>query len=214
MKIAMLPVRTVARWGVLAVLFSLAAAVSSAYLATGEKHEKHEQRGASRKQSDQFSDIELYTQHGERVHFYRDLVKDKTVIINLMYSGCGLTCPANSAELAKINDLLGPRMGRDIVMLSLSIDPVADTPERLNAYWQAFGAKPGWLFLTGKPADIDRLRHQLGAYDLDPTVDADPTQHSGEITVGNDRTDRWTALPLLMSRPQLLATILRMSRDG
>ncbi len=53
-------------------------------------------------------------------------------------------------------------MGRDIVMLSLSIDPVADTPERRKAYWQAFGAKPGWLFLTGKPADIDRLRHELG----------------------------------------------------
>jgi protein SCO1/2 len=211
MKAVMIPVRAIASWGVLAALFCIAAAASSAYLASAETQG---QRGASRKQSDKFSDIVLYNQHGKPVRFYADLVKDKTVIINLMYSGCGDTCPANSAELAKINDVLGSRMGRDIVMLSVSIDPFADTPARLKEYWQAFGEKPGWLFLTGKPGDIDRLRHEFGAYDLDPAIDRDPSQHSGVITVGNDRTDRWTALPLLMNRPQLVGTILRMSRDG
>ncbi|MBI2319641.1 MAG: SCO family protein [Betaproteobacteria bacterium] len=113
-----------------------------------------------------------------------------------------------------MNDLLGQRMGRDIIMLSLSIDPIADTPERLKRYWEAFGAKPGWLFLTGDPAEIDRLRRELGAYDLDPAIDADPAQHSGFITIGNDRTNRWTALPLLMHTPQLMGTILRISREG
>ncbi|MBI2960767.1 MAG: hypothetical protein HYY28_10665 [Betaproteobacteria bacterium] len=92
--------------------------------------------------------------------------------------------------------------------------PIADSPQRLKRYWEAFGAKPGWLFLTGKPAEIDRLRREIGAYDLDPAVDADPTQHAGYITVGNDRTDRWTALPLQMHMPQLVGTILRISRDG
>ena len=203
--------RSVARAGVLAALFGVAAAVSSAYL---ESVEKDGQRGARHKQSDRFSDFVLYTQHGQRVRFYQDLVKDKTVIINLMYTGCGETCPANSAELAKINDILGQRMGRDVVMLSISIDPLGDTPARLKEYWQSFGAKPGWLFLTGKPGDVDRLRRELGAYDLDPRIDADPAQHAGFITVGNDRKDRWTALPLLMHRPQLVATILRISQDG
>ena len=203
--------RTLASGGVLIALFCLAAAVSSALLAPVDSHE---QRGASRRQSDQFSNIVLYTQHGKPVRFYDDLVKDKTVIINLMYTGCGETCPANTAELAKINDLLGQRMGRDIVMVSLSIDPVADTPARLKQYWESFGAKPGWLFLTGMPGDVDRLRRELGAYDLDPVIDADPSQHAGFITVGNDRTDRWTALPLLMHTRQLLGTILRISRDA
>lgn len=78
---------------------------------------------------------------------------------------------------------------------------------------EAFGAKPGWLFLTGKPAEIDRLRRELGAYDLDPAIDADPTQHSGLVAIGNDRTDRWTALPLLMDRAQLVSTIVRIARD-
>ena len=192
------------------VLFCLGAACSIAY---STFMDKHEQRGASRKQSDQFSNILLYTQHGKQVRFYDDLVKGKTVIINLMFTGCGETCPANTAELAKINDLLGQRMGRDIVMVSLSIDPVADTPARLKQYWESFGAKPGWLFLTGKPAEIERLRRELGAYDLDSVIDADPTQHAGFITVGNDKTNRWTALPLLMHTPQLIGTILRISRD-
>jgi protein SCO1/2 len=192
------------------LLACLAAAFSSTFLVP---EETPRQRGPVRKQSDQFSNVVLTTQHGARVRFYDDLVKDKAVIINLMYSGCGEICPANSAELARINDVLGSRMGRDITMLSISIDPVSDTPARLKGYWEAFGAKPGWLFLTGKPAEIERLRRELGAYDLDPQIDADPTQHSGFITVGNDRTDRWTALPLLMHRGQLVGTILKLSRD-
>lgn len=206
-----MPFRKIALGGALAALFCLGAAVSSALFAP---EETRAQRGTSHRQSDRFSNIVLYTQHGKAVRFYDDLVKDKAVIINLMYTGCGDTCPANSAELAKINDLLGPRMGRDIVMLSLSIDPLADTPARLKQYWESFGAKPGWLFLTGKPAEIDRLRRELGAYDLDPLIDADPAQHAGYVTVGNDRKDRWAALPLLMHTPQLVGTILQILREA
>ena len=200
---------TIGRACLLVGLFCAGAAISFAFIAPVHTDA---QRGPTHKQSDRFSNIVLHTQHGQPVRFYDDLVKDKVVIINLMYSGCGEICPANTAELAKVNDLLGERMGRDITMLSLSIDPVADTPQRLKKYWEAFGAKPGWLFLTGKPHDIERLRHELGAYDLDPAIDADATQHAGYIIIGNDRTDRWTALPLLMNRAQLATTILRVSQ--
>ncbi len=170
-------------------------------------------RGARRKQSDKFSNIVLYTQHGKRVRFYDDLVKDKIVLINLMYTDCPKICPVNSARLAEIYELLEPRMGRDITMLSISIDPKVDTPERLKRYWKAFGSKPGWLFLTGDYDEIDRLRRELGVYDLDPVIDADKTQHSGIITIGNDRTNRWTALPILMHTKRLAATILRNTWD-
>lgn len=194
-----------------ATLFCLAAGLSAALTLGGETHA---QRGATPKQSDRFSNVSLYTQQGESVRFYDDLVKNKTVVVNFMYSGCGETCPANTAELAKLNRLLGPRMGRDVLMLSVSIDPLHDTPQRLKQYWEAFGSRPGWLFLTGAYADIERLRHELGAYDLDPVVDADPAQHAGFITVGNDRSNRWLALPLQMDTAQLLGAILRTSRDG
>ena len=201
----------IARSGVLAALFCLGAALSIVYSILTEKHE---QRSAGHRQSDKFTNVLLYTQHGRPVRFYDDLVKDKTVIINVTYTSCANTCPASMAELAKVYELLGPRMGRDIIMVSLSIDPVADTPARLKQYWETFGAKPGWLLLTGKPAEVERLRRELGAYDLDPLIDANPAQHAGYVTVGNDRTNRWTALPLLTHRRQLVGTILRISRSG
>jgi protein SCO1/2 len=194
--------------GLPVALFCLAAALSFALSPT----EPATQRGPHPRQSDRFSDIVLTTQHGEPVRFYDDLVRDRTVIINLMYTQCGETCPTNTAELAKVHRTLGERMGRDITMLSLSIDPARDTPERLKHYWESFGSRPGWLFLTGKPHEIDRLRMELGAYDLDPVIDADPAQHAGFITVGNDKTNRWSALPLQMQAAQLVGSILKISR--
>lgn len=172
------------------------------------------QRGSEPKQSDQMSNILLYTQHGRPIRFYDDLVKDKVVLINLMYTTCPKICPGNSAQLARLNELLEPWMGRDITMLSLSIDPKVDTPERLKRYWEAFGSKPGWLFLTGDYDEIDQLRRQLGVYDLDPVIDQDKTQHAGIVTFGNDRTNRWTALPILMQVRQLAQTVLRTTWDG
>lgn len=171
------------------------------------------QRPRMGKRSNGFSNIVLYTQHSEPVRFYDDLVKDKVVMINFMYATCPKICPASTAQLARINDLLHDRVGHEVTMLSISIDPEVDTPARLKRYWEVFGSKPGWLFLTGEYDEIDRLRHELGVYDPDPAVDADKTQHSGVLTFGNDRTDRWSALPVLMHAKQLAGTVLRVTWD-
>jgi protein SCO1/2 len=172
-----------------------------------------EGRGETGKRSDLFSDILLYDQHGEPVRFYTDLVKDKVVLLNLMYTTCPKICPANTAQLARIHDHLAPWIGRDITMVSLSIDPDVDTPERLKRYWQVFGSRPGWRFLTGDYDEIERLRRQLGVYDLDPVIDADKTSHSGIVTFGNDRTNRWSALPVMTKAQQVAETILRITWD-
>ncbi len=170
-------------------------------------------RGERNKHSDRFSNITLLTQHGERVEFYEDLIKDKAVLINFMYTTCPKICPGTTAQLAKINDSFGPWIGRDITMLSISIDAEVDDPARLKRYWEVFGSKPGWLFLTGDYDEIERLRRQLGAYDLDPVIDADKTQHAGIVTFGNDRTDRWSALPVFMHRRLLAKTVLDTTWD-
>jgi len=182
--------------------------------ASSRSADETKQRDARRKQSDQFSNIRLTTQHGEQVRFYDDLVKDKVVMVNLMYTTCTNICPGTAANLLKVHDAFGDRMGRDIFILSLSIDPEVDTPARLKRYWEVFGSKPGWLYLTGDYDEIDRLRHELGVYDLDPIIDADKTQHSGIVTFGNDRTNRWAALPALMHAEQMAATIARITWDG
>ena len=170
-------------------------------------------RGERRKQSDGFSNITLQTQFGDTVEFYEDLVRDKAVIVNFFYTTCAKTCPGTSAQLAKMNDELSRWMGKDITMLSLSIDPEVDTPERMKEYWEVFGSKPGWLMLTGDEDEINRVRRQMGVYDLDPVIDADKTQHAGIVTFGNDRTDKWAALPVFMHRDRMMDTILHTTKD-
>jgi protein SCO1/2 len=170
-------------------------------------------RGARRKQSDRFSNIELQTQFGERVSFYDDLIRDKAVIVNFFYTTCAKICPGTTAQLAIVNDAFARWIGEEITMLSISIDPEVDNPARLKEYWELFGSKPGWLMLTGDEDEINRLRRQMGVYDLDPVIDADKAEHAGILTFGNDRTDRWAALPVFMHRERLLETIFETTRD-
>lgn len=134
------------------------------------------------------------------MRFYDDLVKFKVVAINFMFTTCTRFCPANTSNLGKVQAALGERAGRDVTFLSISLDPEHDTPEALRRYAKAHGAGPGWYFLTGRPADIERLRRSLGAYDLDPVVDADRTQHTGIVILGNEPRGRWKAISAL-SKP-------------
>lgn len=179
-------------------------------LGTGES----DHRTRSGKVSERFPNIMLRTQCDTQVRFYDDIVKDRIVLINFMYTTCSDICPATTQNLIEVYDYLAGRMGRDMLMLSISIDPEVDTPDALMRYAVIFdGPKPGWLFLTGDYAEIDRLRRSLGVYDLDPVVDADKTQHSGILTFGNDRTNQWAALPAMMDSKGLARTILRITRD-
>ncbi len=166
------------------------------------------------RRSDDFPNILLRTQENRPVRFYDDLVRDRIVIINFMYTTCPLICPGTTVNLGRVHALLGDRVGDDILMLSITLDPKTDTPGVLKRYSDLFGAKKGWLYLTGNYDEIDLLRRRLGVYDLDPVIDADITQHSGIITFGNDRTDRWAALPALMESAEIVEAIYRFTSTG
>jgi protein SCO1/2 len=145
-----------------------------------------------------FPNVTLTTQHGEKVRFYDDLLLGKIVTINFMYTQCGDICPAMTLNLSKVQRLLGDRVGRDIFMYSISLQPEQDTPQLLKDYAEAFGAGPGWLFLRAdSDADTELLRRKLGFYDLDPEVDAKLESHTGILRFGNERINRWAACPAL-----------------
>ena len=171
-------------------------------------------RGSVAKPSDVFPNILLLTQEGKQVRFYDDLVKGKGVLVNFIYTNCEKSCSPTTASLARVHGLLGDRVGRDLFMLSISLDPTVDRPKELKNYAARFGQFKGWYFLTGKEAEIDDLRRKLGLYDLDPVLDADKTQHAGIVIVGNDATNRWSSLPALMDPRQLAQTVLRIARNG
>lgn len=137
-----------------------------------------------------FPNVPLVTQEGRTVRFYDDLIKGKKVLINFMYEGCEKACPLATAKLAQVQKLLGDRVGRDIFIYSITLDPEHDTPEVLKSYAEKYGAGPGWLFLTGKPADIYIVRMKLGERR------DNKDEHQDVVRIGNGANGEWMRLPL------------------
>jgi protein SCO1/2 len=107
----------------------------------------------------------------------------------------------------KVQQALGERVGRSIHIVSLSLLPELDTPAALRAYMRRFGIGPGWTFLTGSRASMDTVRRKLGFYDTDPVADADVFRHTGMLSIGNDRIDRWCMMPALAATHQIVRAI-------
>jgi protein SCO1/2 len=148
-------------------------------------------------------DVPLITHEGRRVRFYSDLVKGRTVLLSMMYTQCSERCPPMTQNLRAVQEALGDRVGRDIFIYSITLLPEFDRPADLKAYRELNRIGPGWTFLTGSKADVERLRFGIGFYDPDPALDADLGQHLGMVRVGNDALDRWCMTPLL-SQPHLI----------
>jgi len=152
-------------------------------------------------------DVEVWSHDGGRFRFYRDLVQDRIVTLNFIFTSCGDTCPLVTQNLAQMQDILGPRVGRDIFMYSLTLQPEVDTPEVLRDYAEAYGVRPGWRFLTGRKDDIELLRERLGFRSQDPELDVVKDEHTGMLRYANEPLDRWGASPAL-SRPEFLAKVV------
>jgi len=129
------------------------------------------------------------THEGDAVRFFDDLIEDKVVVINFIYASCPDACPLDTARLVKIQKILGDRVGRDVFMYSISIDPDLDTPEVLAEYAKKFGTGPGWWFLTGDEDDILLLRKKLGLYIAG--LDKKSKDHNMSFLIGNQRTGQW-----------------------
>jgi protein SCO1 len=142
-----------------------------------------------------FPNVVLRTQDDKPVRFYDDLVKDKAVTINFFFAKCEEICPLVTANLAKVQRLLGDRVGRDLFMTSISLKPEEDSPAKLKAYAEMHGARPGWTFLTGAPADVELLRRSLGFINPSAKVDKDLNQHIGNVRYGNEPLMLWAACP-------------------
>src|SRR5438445_3368601 len=128
-----------------------------------------------------FPDVVLRTHENKTVRFYDDLIRGKIVLINFMYATCKGLCPRQTANLMQVQKTLGDRIGRDIFMYSLTLKPEQDTLEVLREYATGHGVKRGWLFLTGKPGDIEKLRRKLGFAYSNPARDKDTTRHIGVV---------------------------------
>jgi cytochrome oxidase Cu insertion factor (SCO1/SenC/PrrC family) len=124
-------------------------------------------------------------QNGRQVHFFSDLVKNKVVAIDFIFTSCEAICPRMGATFDKLQQLMADRIGRDFFLISISIDPLTDTPERLKAWSKQFNAGPGWTLLTGAKPDVEALLKALGAFT--PNKD----YHSAIVLLGNGASGAW-----------------------
>src|ERR1044071_2655749 len=152
-----------------------------------------------------FPNVPLVTQDGKTVRFYDDLLKDKSVAVNIIYTSCTAECPLETARLAQLQRLLGERMGKDIFFYSISIDPEHDTPAVLKAYMEKFGVGPGWTFLTGGAADIRAVTKKLGLSRYSDAANKDG--HTAILMVGDVPGGQWVRHSAV-DNPEFLASSL------
>jgi protein SCO1/2 len=160
---------------------------------------------------DYFPNVRLTTQDGKVVRFYDDLLKNRSVVVNLIYTRCTASCPLETAKLSQVQKILGDRVGKDIFFYSISIDPEHDTPEALKAYAAKFHVQPGWLFLTGKEEDIKLISKKLGLASLTDAASRDG--HQPSLMIGRDATGQWMRNSAV-DNPRFLATTILHFLDG
>jgi cytochrome oxidase Cu insertion factor (SCO1/SenC/PrrC family) len=132
--------------------------------AGGAGHDFQEQAIAADDDHDQkqglkqkIPDLVVLNQDGKKVHFYTDLIKGKIVVVNILFTTCNLLCPMQGDAFSKLQAALGERLGKDVFLISITSDPLTDTPERLKAWGAKYGAKPGWTFVTGDENKVHQL---------------------------------------------------------
>jgi cytochrome oxidase Cu insertion factor (SCO1/SenC/PrrC family) len=102
--------------------------------------------------------------HGKPFEPYQ--LAGKAVLMHFVFTGCGSTCPTQVHELAAVYAALPPAARAKLVFLSVSVDPMADTPAALTKFAQRAGAfQPGWRFVTGQPKALAPLYERLQVFD-------------------------------------------------
>jgi cytochrome oxidase Cu insertion factor (SCO1/SenC/PrrC family) len=146
-------------------------------------------------------DVAVLDQNGNKLNFYTDLIKDKTVAINFIFTNCTTICPPLAATFQRLQREMGARVGKDVHLISISVDPVTDTPERLKAWGAKFKAGPGWTFVTGDKQEMDKLLNALGA------AVSKREDHTPSLIIGNDAKGVWTRTYGLAKIPQIMGVI-------
>jgi len=110
----------------------------------------------------QLHDLELLDQEGDRVRFVSDVIRDRVAVVIPFYTACPTTYPVLVYLLGRVQDLLGEGRGKEVVLVSVTVDPARDLPPRLREYARRHRAKPGWVFLTGSREDLTRVLRGTG----------------------------------------------------
>jgi protein SCO1/2 len=152
-------------------------------------------------------DVVLIDHDGAPRHVLRELIHGKIAVVSFVFTGCTTICSPVGANMGALDTLLGADVGTRVSLLSVTLDPFNDTPERLATWRRQFDDKPGWRLLTGDPAGVDRLLHAMRE-DV-----PDISQHDAFLWLGDPRTGSWTRVSSLASPETLVALIRRLEAE-
>jgi len=179
------------------LLFGMAAPASAIYGGRGAEKDDVEGKPAQVRVHDRT----LVDQDGRKVKFASDVIGDRFVVIDTFFTTCVQICPILSAIFMDLQDQLGSRLGKEVVLVSITVDPVTDIPPRLKEYARTWNARPGWEFLGGEKQTVDQVLTGLGLYSPDFTT------HPAMFLVGDGKTGSWTRFVGFVSPEQILGKI-------
>lgn len=189
-----------------ALTFALVTALVVATAAEAARPARPE--GAVSSARSYFTDTELIDQDGRVHRFYSDLLDGRIVVIDSVFTTCTLVCPVLGQKMKSLQEAAGDRLGDDVLLLSISVDPETDTPAKLKAFGAQYGARDGWYFLTGSRENVSRVLAKLGF-----AVD-DKESHSTIVLMGNEQTGLWKKTNGLASSGELVKLFQSVLDDG
>lgn len=187
-----------------AVLLPFLVAPGGAAFAADDPHAHHRHAapavspGAEAVVRLKFPDASLVDADGQRRALASDVLGDRLVVMNFVYTSCTTVCPVVSAVFARLQDRLGPRLGPEVRLVSLSVDPARDTPEVLKAYSARHGARPDWVWLTGRADAVDGVLKAAGTWT--PNF----ADHPAVTLIGDAKSGEWTRLYGFPSADEIL----------
>ena len=161
---------------------------------------------ASEASAKYFANLPLVDQNGKQTDLY-SVMKDRTIIINTFFATCTASCPVLAKALVAIQNHYPDRLGKDLVLVSITVDPANDSPEKLKAYAQTLRAKSGWYFLTGSKEQVEAALRKIGQYA------ASRDEHQNIFIVGNDRTGLWKKVFGLASADEIVKVVDSVVND-
>lgn len=148
-----------------------------------------------------FTDTELVDQTGRTVRFYSDVLSDRTVIANFIFTSCQDACPLTTARLLAVSQGVRDHAGRPVRLVSISVDPETDTPPVLTTFAKRMGEAEDWMLLTGERAAIDRVVSRLGQK-LNVRED-----HTVLLLAGNVSARRWAKVTPMETPEEVTARL-------
>ena len=153
-----------------------------------------------------FADLKLVDQDGNTVDLY-SLMKGRTIVMHSFFATCTASCPILTKTVAAVQERFGERLGKDLVLVSITVDPANDTPAKLKAYARTMNARPGWYFLTGTREQVNAALQKIGQYS------ESRDGHTNVMIVGNEKTGLWKKAFGLAKTADILAVVDSVVND-